>query len=249
MIIVGDLHGRIDILKRILKQFKNEKKLFLGDYVDSFVRPDCDIIDTVKAVLDSDAILLVGNHEFNYCGPFADKIKNGEISSYCSGFERSRFSELNGLLEKNKDRFKLGHFSDNVLYTHAGVTQEWIDFSCDQGLYENWQDGLSWITEAKPFDLSIHNRVFKCGCRGGVAMYAGPLWCDYRYEFKAIKGLNQIFGHTHVPGIFEYDPIRCGSKESRNFCIDCLEAGYDQVMDVCTMSSGDLYCGIREIEK
>lgn len=62
--IIGDLHGRADLLKRMLARLDQEapetRKIFVGDYIDR--GPDsADVLRQVMAV--SDAVCLMGNHE------------------------------------------------------------------------------------------------------------------------------------------------------------------------------------------
>ncbi|KAK8841063.1 hypothetical protein M9Y10_027901 [Tritrichomonas musculus] len=82
-IIVGDIHGSLHDLFRILKflQENNSKALFLGDYVDrgNFSLECITILLALKILYPDSIFLLRGNHEFdNICSQygFKDEILN-----------------------------------------------------------------------------------------------------------------------------------------------------------------------------
>lgn len=63
---IGDIHGRMDLLSRILKradtEYPKHRLLFLGDYIDR--GPDaCDVLETVKQRVEKGAVAVLGNHE------------------------------------------------------------------------------------------------------------------------------------------------------------------------------------------
>lgn len=69
LIIVGDIHGSLHDLLRILKYIheKNTKVLFLGDYVDrgNFSLECITILFSMKILYPNQFYLLRGNHEFD----------------------------------------------------------------------------------------------------------------------------------------------------------------------------------------
>lgn len=103
MIIVGDLHGEIKKLGKIIKKFGREKLLFLGDYCDSFDRSDNEIISTLLLVLETGDIVLVGNHELNYYNDWGMK---GD----CSGYRKSLQEKIQKIFELNRKKFKFFHY-------------------------------------------------------------------------------------------------------------------------------------------
>ena len=232
MIIAGDLHGRSDLAKKIVGEFKREKLVFTGDYVDSFHRPDSDITDTLKIVLDSPALFIVGNHEFNYYGPFAEHLAGYPGHGCCSGFRQSLLIPVGAVLKEHKKRFRLAYQLSGVLITHAGITTGWIEHKRRENDMLELKDIIRFLETADPFSLDMHDSVFAAGYRGGLdvaCIQAGPLWCDYNHEFvnMPVEGLNQVFGHTHVSRIKKVD-----YDKSHNFNVDCLESGGNQVLEI-----------------
>nr|MDO8109553.1 metallophosphoesterase [Candidatus Sigynarchaeota archaeon] len=97
--IVGDTHGDIDMLKKIIGQFlpdsfnqRGERLLFLGDYVD---RNEHDIENInyllkLMAEVPSRLMMLRGNHEEHYCNlnyGFYDNLVNAGLDEYYSMYE------------------------------------------------------------------------------------------------------------------------------------------------------------------
>lgn len=191
MIAVGDIHEELETLEKILKKFRSEKLIFLGDIVDRYtsknknklsernleeffgIRERKDSVYALQAVLDrtSETIILAGNHEYNYAGPFVyyfkHQLKMGEkvLYPYCKeGFDESQFSELNKLIEKNKERFGLAHYekSANMLFTHAGVTKGWLEwYKRERNDLVSAENVMKILIEKKPFNISMQDPVFE----------------------------------------------------------------------------------------
>jgi len=88
VVIIPDLHGKVEVIKLALNQTKYFP-VFLGDYLDSFTRTPEEQVEGLQLVLDAittgRAIGLLGNHELSYL----------EFSMRASGYEL----QTNELLE------------------------------------------------------------------------------------------------------------------------------------------------------
>jgi calcineurin-like phosphoesterase family protein len=65
-IIVGDIHGNVEKVKLFLGYRPDEPHIALGDYLDSFHEPQERQLEALQLLLNSPAVLLWGNHDFNY---------------------------------------------------------------------------------------------------------------------------------------------------------------------------------------
>lgn len=198
-IFIGDVHGRVEHVERALAM--DGKKIFVGDFVDSFDRPPIDqrkCIDLVLAAIKTgEAEAIPGNHELSYLMP---------NTHMCSGFS----GETRRLILEVKDEintlFKpFLYLEDSVLVTHAGLTRDiWDKYNMTkdtmvQQLTEWWPNPdspMHWIGQI----------------RGGPRYCGGTFWCDWR-EFTPVPDLTQVFGHTTGSNI---------RQKEQSFCVDCL---------------------------
>ena len=202
-LVVGDLHGKVEIAEEVLGDKGTNKIIFIGDYLDSFDRRVEDQIKLLDLVLDAcesnpeTVYALLGNHELSYM----------DATQRCSGWKlTTQFSVDERLARMQKVLVPAVQHDAGWLLTHAGVSKQWA--SRFKGPPE---EAVQTCTEDELFVVGRS--------RGGVANCGGPLWCDYYDEFLPIPGLRQIFGHTarteSVPGI--------RTDDGENYCIDCLD--------------------------
>ncbi|MCK9428820.1 MAG: metallophosphoesterase [Candidatus Omnitrophica bacterium] len=209
LIVIGDLHGDIDIYREIKDKFKDYDKILVGDYVDSFNKTRKQQLLLIEEILQdieqNKVIALKGNHELSYLYP-----DTMGASGYASSFAASLmplFSDMHRLLKP----YEL--ISEHkILITHAGLTKRLIPYDSnvldDMNLLTLWLD-----QEIRNLD---HGMVYNIGsARGGANPVGGIFWCDYQWDFDPIEGIRQVFGHT--PG----SSIR---QRGENYCIDCLQS-------------------------
>ena len=203
--IIGDLHGRIEIVKKIqdiLRTDLSAKAVFIGDYLDSYDRPPQECFETLKLVLHLQKAYfgrveaLKGNHELSYMYPYMRS----------SGF--SQFTKLSvdteiGISTMEEELLDYT-FVNGYLISHAGVSSHLLD-----GM------GCSLESYLKKEDFFQIGRV-----RGGLDSIGGLFWCDWNQEFEPINGIKQIVGHTRGDIIREKDD---------NYCIDVLHCS-DKVL-------------------
>ena len=128
MIIVGDLHGQILDLLRILREFGlpgPSRYLFLGDIVDrgEFSIETGTIIFALRVLYPENVFIIRGNHEFGQlcsrCG-FYDEVINfyGSATVFQAFLDAFSYMPLLALID------------DNILCVHGGIGPQW--FSVNQ---------------------------------------------------------------------------------------------------------------------
>lgn len=182
------------------------KKIFVGDFIDSFNKSPAQHGQCFRLVLDAikagQAEAIYGNHELSYF----------HLHHRCSGYDNARQQIMWGYEAEIKEHFKPYIFLEhNFLISHAGLTtQIWEEAgltfeSLPQALAEWWPDMGSPMHRIGRF-------------RGGPSNVGGMFWCDFEHEFEPVTGLYQIFGHTRGQG------IRCiKTNTESSWCIDGLD--------------------------
>lgn len=139
-------------------------------------------------------ILIKGNHDAHYIYP--------EIGQ-CSRYDYKNASKYKEFYKENKGLFQYAFQHGNNLFTHAGVTNTWLDFF-DATLYSfglkddlsNLGDVLNYMGE-EPKSNKILNAVSRM--RGGKDFAGGITWSDYRESCDDfLVGMNQFVGHSKV---------------------------------------------------
>jgi len=211
--IIPDVHGR-DFYKPILN-IKDKPIVFLGDYLDPYEYEgitDKHAIENFEEILDfaksnDNVTLLVGNHDESYIWSFM----KFERTSY------TYYKKLHKLYRDNIKLFKPCLKRDGVLFTHAGVSNGWVnminrDFELDKSSFRLTQDNIDTyigneFEKELEFDTAVdhmwdhylRSQIFCIGySRWGDAPYGGPFWNDFNDEYWDPEGwdLIQIFGHT-----------------------------------------------------
>jgi predicted phosphodiesterase len=138
IVILGDTHGN-NVWKGIVDHEKDSTDLFifLGDYFDSrnpkISQRDClnnfnDILQ-FKNLNKDKVVLLIGNHDYHWLpdAPYKQ-----------SSFDPYMDKEIGDLLTNNinNGNIQLVYEQDNYLFSHAGISQKWLEhrklpFDCD----------------------------------------------------------------------------------------------------------------------
>ena len=192
-LVLGDVHGRYDKAKIFLAYKPGETHIFAGDYVDSFNQPDAIIYGTLKLVIESDAKLILGNHDIHYLdgSPFR-----------CSGYRQHMAKSINGILEVYINRFVPCAVEDGFVITHGGVSNGLGNSLLKTTNVVNIQDTINSEWELFLKNRNKHypkeSRIFYIPkSRGGFNGYGGIFWADYRDE--RFYGVPQVFGHSKTP--------------------------------------------------
>lgn len=200
ILIVPDVHGRTFWRKAL--ESDCDKVVFLGDYLDPYsyegitsvgaISEFKDIIQFKKDNPDK-VVLLLGNHDCAYFYNF------GSASRY----DYFNADEIKSIFKENEDCFKLWYQIDKYLFTHAGITNDWLSthFNVDISNFLTLP-----ISEIIP-KLWVCSRM-----RGGYDNTGSMIWSDVR-EGDRESTYYQIFGHTQL----ESKPIITDTYA----CLDC----------------------------
>ena len=198
LLIVPDVHGRT--FWRKAKEMINsvDKVVFLGDYLDPYpsegitaeqaIEEFKDIIQFKKDNMDK-VVLLLGNHDGAYAYNF------GSASRY----DYKNEDIIKELFNNNSNLFQLCYLKEKYLFTHAGVTNDWLmrNRLHIRNLIE--ADSIPGL-----WDISY--------LRGGYCKTGSIIWSDVREEDRN-ESYYQIFGHTQLKS----EPII-----TKNWaCVDC----------------------------
>lgn len=124
ILVLGDIHGRT-IWKDIFEKENPDKLIFLGDYLHSRENISReDQIENLKLILDlkdahsENVILCRGNHDICCLG-------------YYWAETGDRDHRLIKMMEPLADRFlelsQWVHIEDNIIFSHAGVSEVWME--------------------------------------------------------------------------------------------------------------------------
>jgi len=213
--ICPDVHNR-PFYKPVL-QIKDKPIVFLGDYMDPYWWEgfsDEEGIENLKEIFNfarnnKNVILLAGNHCCNFIwSPMSWVRTNMEF-----------YKELHKLYRDNIDLLHPIYKIEDVIFTHAGISSGWVNTTNNmfkrKGIdFQLTEDSiLSYINNEWNLELkndkcpnrhfgsySLNSYIFDIGqSRGGDALYGGPFWNDFKYDYSHHpEGFNffQIVGHT-----------------------------------------------------
>ena len=142
ILIIPDVHGRTfwktAIDKYPISEFPDLKIIFLGDYLDPYtgyenITPEYAYTNFENILYyaknDPRITLLIGNHDWHY---FVNL-------DHCR-IDRARERDIENMFKENMDLFSLVKIIElnNVkyLFTHAGITQKWLNDICALALQE-----------------------------------------------------------------------------------------------------------------
>jgi len=151
------------------------------------------IVDFKRKNMDK-VILIIGNHDAHY---LFDEIYP------CSRYDKQNSTKYKSFYKKNKDLFQYAYQCGNNLFTHAGVSNNWIDFFDatleSHGLKKdrsNLGDVLNSMANNK-----LSNKILNVvgAERGGSCLYGGPTWAHLTETHRDyLEGFNQYVGHSKV---------------------------------------------------
>lgn len=254
-IAIGDIHGR-DIWKfglfgssyefeQWVREYDNgihefmadqypfveyDKIIFVGDYVDSFtvgnaeMKKNLEDIILFKKAYPEKVVLLLGNHDVQY-------IVSNQI---CSGYRPEMRFDFGKIFNDNIDLFEMAYELKTkhvpILFTHAGVTQPWLDELREYFRTEPSHKREMFAEIAESSIVEILNAAWKLNVptlynvdhiSGGSQKWAGPLWVrPHILKNNPIPGYDQAVGHTPCAGVQMW-PFPGG--ETVLYTIDCLE--------------------------
>jgi predicted phosphodiesterase len=205
-VIIGDVHGR-DQWKQIVAQEKDaDRFVFLGDYFDSFDISAVEQMHNFKEIVEfkqtigEEVIMLIGNHDYHYFPEMGD--------SSTSGYQTRMAPSIKQLVDENRKHLQVAHRIGKFVFSHAGISSEWLDDTITDWTEENMVDKINELFKYTP--LSLDYRSFKmfsatewAGASGyGNETYQGPMWIRPKALMEANKKtlrkkIIQVVGHTH----------------------------------------------------
>lgn len=209
-IIIGDVHGR-DQWKQIVAQESDATRfVFLGDYFDSFdikgvvqLQNFLDII-AFKGSGDKEVIMLIGNHDVHYFPHSED--------SATSGYQAVMAPTFKYAIDQNKHHMQIAFKLDEFVFSHAGISSEWMDDNFVGWNADNMVDYINGLFKYKPSGLEYRSfKYYDYGnenerailSRGyGDEPYQGPLWIRPKSLMEVNrdtlrKQVIQVVGHTY----------------------------------------------------
>lgn len=201
-IIIGDIHGDIEKTKLFLEYEPEKEHVALGDYLDSFTEPVEQQLECLNLLMDSNAVLLLGNHECHY-------LKNPLFRF--AGYNLDHAQVFRDVLEANIQRFKVAYDVDGWLCTHAGVSSQYTEQESDVMVLAEMLN-TSWELYLK-HRLVEHHTSYP---------YQSIFWFNFRIFVEGNllpTNIRQIFGHVENNSpIVEPEYIALDTTNNSNGC-------------------------------
>lgn len=233
VLVIPDIHLKtwlFDCAEDILKDGKADRVVCLMDIPDDWemefqVARYKETYDRVIAFAKAypDTLWCYGNHDVSYVW---GRLESG-YSPYAESTVLSKFKEFENVLQSS-GQLAFMHRIDNVLFSHGGLTTEFVRWLDDQLLDADIDDVLAAVNEAPQDELWNDE---------------SPLWLRPPYNDRDIfrnDTYTQVVGHTPVENIFERDGVistdvfstyRDGRQigESAMIVIDTMTGRYDKI--------------------
>ena len=250
LVAIGDIHGR-DIWKQIVaKEHDADEFVFVGDYFDSFTVKGPDQINNFLDIIEFKkqskvpVILLIGNHDHHYYP--------GVDDSGTSGYQTLLAPSIKYVVNENKQYLQAAYQVGEFVFTHAGLSSEWLDDSIEGWNADNVVEKVNELFQYQPGKIAyrsykqVGDQVY--GAQGyGNEAFQGPIWIRPSALMTANKKtlrkkIIQVVGHTPQDNI----DIEGKSTGGRYYFIDTLEYNQGQYLIV---KDGVVSLGKLENEK
>ncbi len=174
-VILSDCHGQPHLITNALKHAGSwDRLIFAGDILD--IGPNA--LECFDMLQNNNAKLLWGNHDLAV-------ILNKSI------WPQSIYDqEARNVIINNKDKFLVATYIDDILITHAGLSEYF---------YNNCFDNELSVSEISDYLNAMSLEV--------LWQDQSPLWYRPSRYYEPKIGLRQIVGHT-PPGWLQYNNIR-----------------------------------------
>lgn len=222
-IILGDTHGR-SFWKLIKEKEEWDEMIFIGDYFDSFDFSGIEQIANFKDIVefkkssDKPVILLIGNHDHHY---FPEIGYSGT-----SGYQAGIHTDIEFVINENRKHLRMAYAFDDVLCSHAGVGEAWMERIVRNKLVEKLPDYTAeavaeWTNEIwkyKPLLFKFTGEEPTGNNMGQTPIWIRPLSLT-KDSHELRKTMKQVVGHTRQHKI-DLDPV--STLKGRYFFIDTL---------------------------
>lgn len=221
---VGDCHGSPKPLEIAKEKIKLGTVVFLGDYFDSYDYTFAEQMETFKNIIEfkkanpTKVRVLIGNHDMAYlAGDF-----------HVSGHQRLFHQKIMEVLRENLEYLDIVYYKNKWMFSHAGVSQEWID--------EHFADvkNESMKNLSEHINKRFHEEYFSMFDFVGPNCYGdnpneGLLWIRPNSLINHSINCNQVVGHTELP--IAEDRIFSTSKGKTLLFIDSEKRGIYAMVD------------------
>jgi predicted phosphodiesterase len=194
-LVIGDIHG-MATWKLIVHQEKPDRVIFVGDYFDSFDISGVEQIANFKEIIEykksttAEVIMLIGNHDHHY---FPEIGHTGT-----SGYQYGIAPNIVQVIDENREHLQIAYRFDDVLCTHAGVSETFMDYKFGVGKWDidKIVPLLNNLFKHKPRMFSFYGRN-----PYGDDKYQTPIWIRPKSlmvdnQNKLCKEIIQVVGHT-----------------------------------------------------
>jgi len=250
LVAIGDIHGR-NIWKQIVaKEQDADEFVFVGDYFDSFTVKGPDQINNFLDIIEFKkqskvpVTLLIGNHDHHYYP--------GVDDSGTSGYQTLLAPSIKYVVNENKQYLQAAYQVGEFVFTHAGLSSEWLDDSIEGWNADNVVEKVNELFQYQPNKIAyrsykqVGDQVY--GAQGyGNEAFQGPIWIRPTALMNANKKtlrkkIIQVVGHTPQDNI----DIEGKATGGRYYFIDTLEYNQGQYLIV---TDGVVSLGKLENEK
>ena len=214
VITIGDLHGKTHWKNISYDEY--DRVIFIGDYLDGDGSTDelenLQQIISFKKSYPEKVILLLGNHEIQYYWQPENKLKK---------HNRHLSKSFNSILKENENIFQVSFQLNDYLWTHAGITNRWLDFventvpGFKNSFASNPEETINALFHSDKCDL-----LFSIGKAKGGDSTGGPFRADISELRTGIPlNIKQLTGHYRIKGI---EKVEINSNEI--IFTDCLNS-------------------------
>jgi hypothetical protein len=194
-LVLGDTHGR-PYWKDIVVKEQPDRVIFIGDYFDSYddytaaeQMHNFEQIINFKESGKAEIIILIGNHDYHYM--------RGITESY-SGYQRGARPAIEQLLEDNKHHMQMCYQMGEYLFTHAGVSSDWLNNNIVMWDVDNLEMYINDLWKYKPLSFA-----FAGWDPYGNSPESSPIWIRplalQRVNHDTLRDkFIQVVGHTQV---------------------------------------------------
>lgn len=248
ILVLPDIHGR-HFWKEPCNNIETyDKVVFLGDYLDPYDFEGIsvedaivnfeDIIDFAKTN-ENKVVLLLGNHDMPY---FSETYRSFSMwhCRHSSKYHRA----IANLFKEYKDKFKIAHVEDDVLFTHAGCTAGWLKtVFTPQYKITNLEDLMFSLNNLLKTKEGLMYLYMVSRDRGGHESWGSCIWADKNETYwdqvskldgeqrvHDIHGIKQVFGHT-LQAFYDKDGKIVSGPPQEYFCCKMLDNRSAYVLD------------------
>ena len=259
LLIIPDIHGRKFWREALANNIGQvDRVIFLGDYLDSYgdeieenpESMECegfgDSYNLLKMLNDiiglkknepGKYILLTGNHTDSYIW---SKFRAADRTDY------KNWEKYHKFFSENLNLFNLVWTEDNVIFSHAGISEEWAKLLC----IKNNTKFKSILNTAKilqyvPIDEIPNNTLLISllgqisHYRGGEYNYGSCEWADIREHINFKESTNDsIISNIKEEGIFQvfgHSQVKIPIRSNNWICLDCRKGFiFDTITHECS---------------